>query len=357
MSMNQQRPGMALILVILTLLALAILGTGAVLLCAEEATIALATEELLRVRLAAESATRSALGTWRTADYRDLAPGATLELATDPAAAPPEVQVHTTVERLHDHLFLLRAEATSAGGIRARAATIVRTIDPLELWRAFPAALTVGGPAESWGEEAVAGYDPGDDSLPAATPAATLTLDFAAEDCLAAALPELVAAFGSVDRPAIAPPPAEPESGSPGPGDPGIRPRLGPLDAAVLRRIADRSDLGSPESHAEPFPLIVISGDLHLRDGTGQGILVVTGDLTMAGKARFRGPILVGGNLRLADQARVDGAVTLAGEAAATLTGESRITYDPCALTRAINGTPLANRAFHPNDRAWIPQF
>lgn len=357
MSMNQQRPGMALILVILALLALAILGAGAVLLCAEEAMIALATEELLRVRLAAESATRAALGTWRTADYRELARGVTLEIAADPAAASPEIQLHTTVERLHDHLFLLRSEAVSAGGIRARAATVVRTMDPLELWHAFPAALTVGGPVERWGEEAVTGYDPGEDALPAVPSAASLTLEFPAEDCLAAALPELVAAFGSVERPAIASPPAEPESGSPWPGDPGVRPRLGPLDAATLYRIADRNDLGPPESHAEPFPLIVIRGDLHLRDGTGQGILVVTGDLTLAGKARFRGPVLVGGNLRLAGQARVDGAVTLAGDAAATLTDESHVTYDPCALTRAIHGTPLVNRPFHPNDRAWIPQF
>lgn len=46
------------------------------------------------------------------------------------------------------------------------------------------------------------------------------------------------------------------------------------------------------------FPIVLAQGDLTLAGGRGEGTLIVEGDLTVTGDARFAGAVLVGGSLR-----------------------------------------------------------
>lgn len=356
-----KRGGFALIAVMLTLSALGLLISGLIYVSIEELSIARSSEELLRTRLAAESAVRAELARWRTDDHQDLPIGTARSSANVEPDMAPGGKTTTTVERLDASLFLLRALATAPGGTRSTAAAIVRTIDPLELWRELPATITTTGPVEYSSDDALAGFVPD-------------TNDTGEVSSCQTALETMVAAFSSAQRPPVRTiPPAAADSL-----------RLGPLDLAALRALADRIETGTitprptagdagcstgasgnwgaPDYTAVPctdyFPLIFAPEGLRVDGGVGQGILVVTGDLTFAGDAVFHGVVLVQGRLLLTGRARLNGAALVVGEdAAAIITGEARVEYEPCAVDAAIRGGRLAATAYHPGDRSWIPSF
>lgn len=109
---------------------------------------------------------------------------------------------------------------------------------------------------------------------------------------------------------------------------------------------------------AEFAPLIWGRGDLELRGGAGQGVLLVDGDLTLSGGARFDGVILVrddvvsrgsGGTVLgavLAEDARVaPGDHTRLG-------GTTRIQRSRCAIDRAVSRSARLVRV---RDRWWAP--
>jgi hypothetical protein len=105
-----------------------------------------------------------------------------------------------------------------------------------------------------------------------------------------------------------------------------------------------RGNWGDPSgasSCGDEFPVILAVGDLHVARGTGQGILIVEGDLTMAGDFAFYGVVIVKGRLQTAGtRNRVDGGVVVHGggglqSGSATLAG-SVIRYAPCRIDHAF---------------------
>ena len=111
---------------------------------------------------------------------------------------------------------------------------------------------------------------------------------------------------------------------------------------------------GSCESY---FPILYAPGDLTLGAGTGQGILLVEGDLRVQGGFEFFGPVIVRGQLSTAGAgAHFHGGV-MAGNAvlgADSRGGITRLTYSNCAIVKALAGsaTPRAARG-----RAWVELF
>jgi len=101
------------------------------------------------------------------------------------------------------------------------------------------------------------------------------------------------------------------------------------------------------------FPIIYHPGDVKLNGGSGQGILLVGGDLELAGGFEFFGPVIVMGRVRstgtgghvygglMANDADLD--VTL-------LSGNSVVNYSSCAVNRALQavatGRPLGGRSW-----------
>jgi hypothetical protein len=77
--------------------------------------------------------------------------------------------------------------------------------------------------------------------------------------------------------------------------------------------------------------------------GDGQGILIVSGDLTIGGSKSWQGVILVGGSVTSNGANNVRGAVVAGlnvklGQAVGIshLNGNKSYLYDSCALTRAL---------------------
>ena len=146
---------------------------------------------------------------------------------------------------------------------------------------------------------------------------------------------------------------------------PGTLPRVAPAQAG------DGScDLRDPRNWGDPrrrpatpgscehyFPVIYSAGDLTLGGGTGQGILLVDGDLRVQGAFEFFGPVIVRGDLEVTGPgAHVSGGVLAANVrlGADNSSGTARITYSGCAIGHALVGSATPRVA---EGRAWVELF
>ena len=107
------------------------------------------------------------------------------------------------------------------------------------------------------------------------------------------------------------------------------------------------------------FPIIHALGDLHISGGTGQGILLVDGNLTLSGSFWFSGLVIVRGTLKTSGSgAGVLGAVLAANvsldEEATSVLGNSYVQYSSCAIAQALNGTAMLRPA---KERGWAEVF
>jgi len=106
------------------------------------------------------------------------------------------------------------------------------------------------------------------------------------------------------------------------------------------------------------FPIIHVLGNLSVNTGRGQGVLLVDGDMTVAGNFSFTGAIIVRGGLKMSGTGnKVVGAVMAASVSVddnVSLSGNTSVLYSSCALIAALsaNAYPKAAR-----QRAWVDVF
>jgi hypothetical protein len=100
-------------------------------------------------------------------------------------------------------------------------------------------------------------------------------------------------------------------------------------------------------SCADRFPAIEVAGDLHLKGGIGQGVLLVHGNLVMDSGAEFFGPVFVAGSARISGGTVVGG--VLAG-GPVTL-DRANVTYSKCVLVMASRAL---GRVLPLGQRSWI---
>lgn len=352
-------PGAALVGVVLLLLALGTLTTGLILISGQERLIARNAEEVLRIRIAAESGVRAVLSRWSTNEVREMATGEIHQFDTA-MNSPAGILVATTIERLVGRQYLIRAEAIAENsGARARAGAIVEVLDDLDFWSEYPAALTTYGPVDVSSDTRVEGFDP------RAVPA---------DECLEHPIRIMEDLFGAAKRPAL--------QVIDGEEVPTLR--LGRLERDHIAAMADRTagrtvvprahasatrcdftaenNWGTPLQPLAPcgsyFPLIHAPGDLDVIGGEGQGILVVTGDLTLTDGAYFSGVVLVGGRLHMKENAHIDGAVlVLESERPSIIEGGASLAYGPCEIKNALTRSPVVDRPFFPTHHGWVPEF
>ncbi len=124
---------------------------------------------------------------------------------------------------------------------------------------------------------------------------------------------------------------------------------IGPVLQGGVCHAAEFRNWGDPAADSgcgNYRPVVYVPGDLTLLGGSGQGVLVVGGDLDIRGAFSFAGLILVGGSFRATIGApRIEGAVQagLLGEGAVRLGGRALVVYSPCALNMALlaSGRPV----------------
>lgn len=118
-------------------------------------------------------------------------------------------------------------------------------------------------------------------------------------------------------------------------------PSLDPSGACLT---GDPTNWGDPDRTAPPgaceshFPVLYAPGDLHLAGGVGQGVLLVEGNLTVSGGARFVGLVVARGSVgAIGSGGRIEGAVLAASLGGATndFSGPLSIVQSRCALRAA----------------------
>lgn len=350
------RPGFALVYALFLVSALALLGLGLMATGAAELLIASALARQEQARALAEGAALNIVEQWSTRRYADMAIGATVTGAVPDGAADgdPDGDAGSGITRLDGSLYLVEAHgrfpprAPPERAAVARAALLVRTLQPEALESIFPAAVNAVERAEIHdglvsGESLCGPPSPG-----LHTPAPDLGPD-------ASVLGDPPVRAAPLD-----PPPGLDPSGpelapalatlSPRPGMVVPRPLAGPDGC-----IADSRNWGSPDpGHAcyTARPFIHVPGSLTMSGGEGHGILVVEGDLRLAAGARFAGIIVVRGQLIIEDGSRVHGAVR--ADRVRILDG--RVQRDGCMIQDVLRA-PALDRAFRPRGRWWVPVF
>jgi hypothetical protein len=106
------------------------------------------------------------------------------------------------------------------------------------------------------------------------------------------------------------------------------------------------------------LPVIHALGDLKLTTGRGQGILLVDGDLTMAGNFSFVGAVIVRGGLKMSGSGNkiIGGAMAASMEVAddVALTGNTSILFSSCALVSAMAVSAYPKRTMQ---RGWMDVY
>lgn len=112
--------------------------------------------------------------------------------------------------------------------------------------------------------------------------------------------------------------------------------------------ITTKDNWGAPTNPADPcyswFPIIHAQQNLRISSsGTGQGILLVDGDLEVSGGFTFYGVVVVRGNIRMTGTGgHINGTLVTYGEgdlsSTSTTLGNSVVQYSSCAIQRAALG-------------------
>ena len=276
-----------------------------------------------------------------------------------------------TVLRLNRAIFLVRSSGTDAGGLSRRSVAWLVRPAPVALPADATLSVTdelVVGP----GSSVDGGDSPPDASCPPAGgavpgillgPAASLDLAGCADSsCVRGAPPVRLAgaAEESASRAAAAAARAALAASGSKVYDAAEAPleRPGAVGSAAACDTSVRGNWGGAAvpACARYFPIVHARGNLSVLGGSGQGVLLVDGDLTVDGGFTFDGPVLVGGRLIVQGAgARFRGSVR-ARSAALTpsAAGSAEFVFSRCALDDAL----LANAPVRPlGERAWAELY
>jgi len=146
-------------------------------------------------------------------------------------------------------------------------------------------------------------------------------------------------------------------------GDVGPLNSIGPVGTATTCSTGTLNNWGDPLRAAGTkgcwnyFPIIYVNGNLKMTGGYGQGILLITGDMEVAGGAAFYGPVIVRGHLKSTGT----GGHFLGGVMAAnvdlesnTVLGNSLIRYSSCSLATALRASSPGRLI---RERSWAEVF
>lgn len=115
----------------------------------------------------------------------------------------------------------------------------------------------------------------------------------------------------------------------------------------------------SPAAACESYlPIIHITGNATLSTGTGQGILLVDGDLTKSGNFSFYGVVIARGTIRSSGSNNGVTGVEMAAAVdlgdAVTLSGSTSIQYSSCAVQQALSASSTLTTT---KGRAWVNMY
>jgi hypothetical protein len=140
---------------------------------------------------------------------------------------------------------------------------------------------------------------------------------------------------------------------------------VGPVVSGGTCSTGDIKNWGDPNRAATPgpcetyFPVIYAPGDVSINGNTGQGILLVNGNLSIQGGFTWYGPVIARGSVKLTGTGNhINGSVLAASVVDSTapslLSGNSAIQFSRCANNTALQRTALPVKT---SQRSWAELF
>jgi hypothetical protein len=379
--LNNSRRGAALPLMIGAIVIIGGLIAGAFFAATQEFRIGRNTVTLARAASAAEMGVGMLVRDWDPAWNRKLAKGDTLQRTY----AFGGTTCNVTVTRVDGPFFWVVSEAWAGGrtaetGARRRVGTFLRLDTPeMKILGALTGrgTLKIGGSAmvdgrdeykpSGWNCPATSSVVPGvamSDTVAGLTmPGCTVT-----KNCVEGT-PKFVQTLEAADTATyfqygnssyaelaasaniVVPPTATFNSVNPVAG------LLGSCDKSVMTNWGEPKR-GTPNPPCWDYmPTVHVQGSVQLSNGRGQGILLVDGDLTMAGNFYWLGPVIVRGTLKAYGGSYVLGYVAAANidlDDTSTILGNSGIFYSSCVLNTIFQANAKVVPA---KGRAWTTMF
>ena len=370
---SRARPGVALVMAVVAMAVLGALVAGVFFTALREQRDGRAAVHRVQALAAAEYGLAAALSSdnWRPSWNRAERRGLLHRFAYTPG---PDASDTVHLWKLERNSFLLASTGVAGPAVsRAirRISLLVTLRIPLLTARAAVIAMNgaaVGDSSLVSGSDTVPpawGCPPADEERPAVIVAEESLVDDAAcmiVQCITGAPPigidsaaagaDMYGRFGTVDRDSIAAAAIQLADdallSAPAPALDGA----GECDAARLNNLGDPLRvLGAESPCADFFPVLHAPGNIRIDGGAGQGVLLVDGNLTIAGGARFNGVVAVSGVLEITELSEFHGAA-LASRV--IVHGGSRARYSSCAIERALRAAAVP---VVPEGLAWSDMY
>ena len=357
------RSGIVLPSVLMVLLLLELLAVATLALALQHAAAARDTENAIRAQQIARVRVSTVLSDWKTNAFQRI------EIGQQRTFTTPDGQ--TTVARLSSEMFLLSALALDGPPqqqSRANAALLFALPDAAAIAEAFPAAIAANSevtlmgdsevdgehadqPPNAWSSQVCSNWIPAAGAKPAAIMSAG-ALQAGPRATIAGAVTAALTPVGvapQFSQSVVTEIADRIESGA-------VEPLPMAANGECLTSVP--GNWGAPLDPGHPcsdyFPLIHAPGDLSVVSGSGQGILVVEGNLNLGPGVEFFGPVIVRGQLNAAPGSAITGALIVDGP---SLLQSASIRSCHCAVERALLSASALNRPILRRGRSWLPSF
>lgn len=352
------RPGIVLPLALIALVALGLIASSLAFVAAQQRVIASRRADLVRARLAAESALALALTRWEPGT--ELPAGEPHLLGWSHGTLPGGGAHAASAEVLEEGFLFIRGTGRTDAGALASAGFLARFPDMDAMAGAVTVAIETAGPL-SVGHLGVVGAAPGnlafepDPPCPGSGPppsGGALRLPESAE---------LWIADGAViDGEVIRAPPGQTREAVAEWLQLADHRLAGTVVLAPATEgdtcVASPTNWGAPYSPDSPCarhaPFVHAIGELELAAGAGQGVLYAAQGLRLGRGTAFFGLVVAAGALEVEPDAVVRGAIVAGGPV--RIDGE--VSFNPCLAAWALSSSGLNRPARRPG-RAAVPAF
>ena len=367
--------GFALAVSIFALVIISALIVGVFFAARQEMRLGINSRTSVRALGAAEAGLNTSVANWQTGTWNEMNVGDSLPIDSVTLASNGG-SYSGWVRRLNAQLFLIRTTGTDPQRSAQRTLAGFARLQLIQM--GFNAALTVRGNTKITGSSLLDGRDnppsgwsgcptTGLDTLPGlvlqTTVGSSIDLDNITGDPKVLTDPTINDStffkYGDLDWNELA---AMATKVYPT-GDVGPLNSIGPVGTATTCSTGNLNNWGDPHHAAGTagcwnyFPIIYVNGNLKMTGGYGQGILLVTGDMEVAGGAEFYGPVIVRGHLKSTGTGgHFNGGVMAANVDMEDnlVSGNSLISYSSCALTSAIRASSPGRFV---RERSWAEVF
>lgn len=365
---TSRRDGFALPVALLAIMVIGAIVTGGFYASSQESRISTSSDLGNQAFYVAEYGLEEALGTWMNEELADVGDSLVLDPETVTTGGQTLGSYTLTIRRMGTTLFLVSSEGQVQAGprtARREVGTLVRTMTPT---MPAPTALAIFGGLSVGGNSYIRGHDNCNpsDTLAGVTAYDSTLVENKKTDHITGAPPidentgldtTALSDFGALQLADLIA--AANITYSAGESENGMAPVTtvdgegnAVCDESVSSNWGDASGIGPC---ADYFPIIHAEGDLHLRTGGGQGILIVDGDLQASGNFDFYGVVIVRGELFTTGTGNhFEGSVIVQGngslDSESTTLGNSLVQYNHCTTQSAFNAAlrprPLASRSW-----------